>query len=293
MTLHIIYDHRCPKCGARYIPYDQDIPCPNCGIVEDERFDYIPKAVESMLFNLEKYGSYVPPSWVVESLGDHILDILFEIFDQFRRKKKQKDFATFVGKFLSKMKWKDQEEDQRYLEKHVHEIAIRIHKDFQKSVKERLEIADKLIKSAHIFAVGTYIPMLDKFPELESVAKSNLLEIWDYLITIACVGTAFMKIADSFPELKEVWGVTHAIRDKLKEWKSDSYNAMIDFLRHVDKLVDSGVEIPDAIGSWIWANLEKRDQSNKRLKELASSPKLVKVVGMSVLVPFRNWWEQK
>jgi len=157
--------------------------------------------------------------------------------------------------------------------------------------KEQLEIAEKLIKSAHIFAVGTYTPMLDKFPELESVAKSNLLEFWDCLITIAGVGTAFMETADSFPE-EEIPGITCAIRDKLNEWQSDSYNVMVDFIHYVDKLVDSGVEIPAAIGGWIWVNLEKHDQSTQRLRELASSLKLVKVVGIPIFITFHNWWKQ-
>jgi|SRR6266850_4947743 hypothetical protein len=30
MSLHIHYDHRCVNCGAVYIPYDRDVPCPQC-----------------------------------------------------------------------------------------------------------------------------------------------------------------------------------------------------------------------------------------------------------------------
>ncbi|WXG46619.1 MAG: hypothetical protein WED05_08190 [Candidatus Atabeyarchaeum deiterrae] len=62
MTLHINYDHQCPKCEAYYIPYD-DVPCPRCGLVEKERFDHITRATRSLLFNLDNYGSYVPPAW--------------------------------------------------------------------------------------------------------------------------------------------------------------------------------------------------------------------------------------
>ncbi|MGB9877236.1 MAG: hypothetical protein ACPLPS_05670 [bacterium] len=62
MTLHIHYDHQCPNCGAFYIPYE-DVPCPNCGLMEEERFDFIPQAVESLLYNLHRYGSYFPPAF--------------------------------------------------------------------------------------------------------------------------------------------------------------------------------------------------------------------------------------
>jgi hypothetical protein len=57
--------------------------------------------------------------------------------------------------------------------------------------------------------------------------------------------------------------------------------------------MDSGVEIPDAIGGWIWVNLEKHDQSNQQLKKLASSLKLVRVVGLPILMTFHNWWKEK
>jgi uncharacterized Zn finger protein (UPF0148 family) len=63
LTLHIFYTHQCHKCGAFYIPYDKDVPCPNCGLVEKERFDYIPRATESLNFNLKEYGRYIPPAW--------------------------------------------------------------------------------------------------------------------------------------------------------------------------------------------------------------------------------------
>lgn len=158
--------------------------------------------------------------------------------------------------------------------------------------KDHLERADKLIGRAHIHAVTTYVPLLDKYPEIAAVADSNLLEFWDYLITIAGVGTAFMEIADTLPE-KDRTGIAYAIQSKLNEWRSDSYNVMVDFIYYVSKLVDSGVEIPDAIGGWIWVNLEEHSQSNQRLKELASSSTLVRAVGSPILITFHNWWNKK
>lgn len=134
--------------------------------------------------------------------------------------------------------------------------------------------------------------MLDKYPEIEAVANSNLLAYWDYLITIAGVGIVFMEIADKVPE-KDQPGISSAIHKKLNDWRADSYNLMIDFTNYVNKLIDSGVEIPDAIGGWIWTNLEKLDQANQQLKKLASSLKLVRVVGLPILITFHNWWKKE
>ncbi|MCD6513894.1 MAG: hypothetical protein J7L07_03120 [Candidatus Odinarchaeota archaeon] len=132
MTLHIVYNHRCPRCGACYIPYDKDVPCPNCGHTEEERFDYITRAVASLKFNLETFGSYMPRAWCVRSLGDHILHILFWIFEKFRKQKKQKDFGKFAEKLLSKMEWRE----QKYLEKHIYSIALRVYEELQRRRKQ-------------------------------------------------------------------------------------------------------------------------------------------------------------
>ena len=123
MTLHVVYDHECGGCGAFYIPYDTDVPCPRCGVVEDERFDYIPRAVESVQFNKRSYGSYRPMAWWVGSLGDHILHVLFGILDAYEEKGAGQDFADFADSAVAEMDWGDQD----YLKIHVRDIAIRIH----------------------------------------------------------------------------------------------------------------------------------------------------------------------
>ena len=158
--------------------------------------------------------------------------------------------------------------------------------------KYQLEKADSLIKAAHTYAIATYVSIADKFPDVIAVADSNLLTFWDYLITIASVGYAFAEIVDTVPE-KDQPGLCYAIQRKLEEWRLGSYKAMVDFLKYFKRLMDSGVEIPDAIGGWIWVNLEKHDQSNQQLKKLASSLKLVRVVGLPILMTFHNWWKEK
>ena len=157
---------------------------------------------------------------------------------------------------------------------------------------EHLEMANALVQSARIFSIGIYSPMLDKYPEVVSVANSNLLAFWDYLITIASVGSAFMEIADTVPENEQV-GIAYAVQEKLNDWHPGSYDAMVDFVKYAKALVDSGVEVPDAIGGWIWVNLEKHDQASLELKELACSLKLVRAIGAPILLTFHGWWKQK
>lgn len=129
MTLHVVYNHECPDCGAYYIPYGEDVACPRCGLVEEERFDYIPQAAESVRFNLETYGSYVPPAWWVGSLGDHILLILFHLFETYRKEKENRPFGDFATAMLDQMAWGEQE----YLKGHVCAIAMEVHETLRRA----------------------------------------------------------------------------------------------------------------------------------------------------------------
>jgi len=82
MTMHVIYDHECPQCGAYYIPYDHDVPCPKCGIVEENRFDYITEAALSMRFNKKKESGFSlkkikMKNWLTWGIGFGVVGELF------------------------------------------------------------------------------------------------------------------------------------------------------------------------------------------------------------------------
>lgn len=123
MTIHVSYDHECPECGAYYVPYDDDVPCPKCGIIENERFDFISKAVESILYNIEQYHFFVPPCWITYSLCDKILIILFHLFQAFEFSGKEKAFSEFSFDEIKKhVYWKGHD----YIVKHIYNIAVRV-----------------------------------------------------------------------------------------------------------------------------------------------------------------------
>src|ERR1700732_5404702 len=100
MTVHDSYTHVCSQCAAYYIPFDKDVPCPRCGLVEQERYDFISTAVCSVRWNIQMYGSYVPGAWFVGGLGDHLLLILFYIFERWS-KHLERGFAAAVEEELS------------------------------------------------------------------------------------------------------------------------------------------------------------------------------------------------
>ena len=126
MTVHDSYTHQCPNCEAYYIPYDS-VPCPRCGLVETERYDFIPIALASVRWNIEMYGSYVPGAWFVGGLGDHLLLILFHIFERWRNKP-EAGFGNAIEQELSPRDWGD----QAYLGPYLASLACRLFDELQK-----------------------------------------------------------------------------------------------------------------------------------------------------------------
>jgi len=94
MSIHIRYNHECPSCSAKYIPYDE-VPCPRCGVQETDRFDFIPQAANSLLANKLEWGSFTPGAWAVTSFGDHIVQLLFLLFDGYAEEGKGESFDEF------------------------------------------------------------------------------------------------------------------------------------------------------------------------------------------------------
>ena len=131
MTIHIKNNHKCPACDAFYIPYEEEVPCPNCGKIEKYVFDsfIMTLAVKSLMFNKEQ-GSFVPPMWYVSSFGDHVMLLLFPIFEAYETEKKPGAFREFAEKRLSERDWGK----KKYLEKHLLEIAVRLEKGLQEKL---------------------------------------------------------------------------------------------------------------------------------------------------------------
>lgn len=135
MTLHVVYSYSCPQCQAHYIPYTADVVCPRCGAASTETFNYIPQAAQSINYNLARYGSYQPPAWWVGSLGDHILNVMFPVFERFRLQESTTDFSEFALMSLSAMNWGD----QLYLRDHVVTIAGLVYDEMQRQAKTNSE----------------------------------------------------------------------------------------------------------------------------------------------------------
>lgn len=122
MTIHISYNHSCSGCEAVYIPYDQDVVCPKCGLREEERFDFVTEAVKSLNYNLTHGGNYAPKAWATTSHADHFMAALFGIFVSVPRV----GIAGFPGlarEYVNGVIWGD----HSYLKEYFYNLSLRVY----------------------------------------------------------------------------------------------------------------------------------------------------------------------
>ncbi len=122
MTLHIGYEYVCKKCGYKFIPYKRGIKCPHCGFPADETFDFIPRAIKSIEFNIKEYERIHPGVWLVGSFADEILEHIFEILDTFKKTYGKIDFDDFAMLVLEQRI----PENEAFLREHVFDILKEI-----------------------------------------------------------------------------------------------------------------------------------------------------------------------
>lgn len=125
MSLHIMYDHQCSDCEAYYIPYD-NVPCPNCGKVEDERTSIISMITYSANYQKDCFNRYTPIAWWTGSFGDYVALKVFHVLDNFYSQD-NKDFTAVSQEYVNQLKWGN----QLYLKNHIRDIAEKVYYEIE------------------------------------------------------------------------------------------------------------------------------------------------------------------
>ncbi len=163
---------------------------------------------------------------------------------------------------------------------------------------EQLGRAENLLSAAQANAISMYLPLTEKFSELREIGKAGLYEYWDYFITIASVGLAFMEIADSFKGEQDIDSVVVAVQKALNEWEKhlfelNNYDFMCNFLDTFNELQKEGLPLDVSVGAWIWINLKGSERATERLKEIAQQEFYAKLQGHMAITTFHNWWKSE
>jgi len=133
MTIHSYGERysnfQCPNCGAYYVPYAKHINCPKCGKNESRESEFIGLAVTSLRHNMKKWKSYMAKAWFKGCFSDHMLYLVFFVFEAFVQKGEKTEFENFVSEEIASIDF----EDQEYLRKHLLEMVL----DIRKEMSER------------------------------------------------------------------------------------------------------------------------------------------------------------
>lgn len=158
MSLHFHQpNYACQKCEALFIPYQTNIPCPQCGHISnidiEEYADTIQLIAGSMRLHKMKTGYYFPGVWATMCLLDHIQSIIFRTFDAMEDMKPENEKVFLAEVLKNKFKWGDQE----YLEAHIREIAfevLKVYKDENFSALTKIERHQTMLQKIHSWFNG-------------------------------------------------------------------------------------------------------------------------------------------
>lgn len=153
MTLHSNHnwysEFNCPQCNALYVPYSKEVCCPKCGKCEEKDSDFIRLAISSIRFNRQEFQSYVPDAWYTGCFSDHILQLLFHIFEAYRLSQDSSvEFKSFVERWISKVDFGEHD----YTRQHLLNAALDVYKILN---SEEIFIIDVAKKKGFLESIKT------------------------------------------------------------------------------------------------------------------------------------------
>ena len=148
--------------------------------------------------------------------------------------------------------------------------------------------ATNLVQSANVFATSSAMTVVDNIPLIGDYFKSGAVSAksWDFYVTVASVGTAFVTIADYVPEDKRET-VCAKIGEELSRFHSKGYQALENLSGLLHRYCDAGIPFHHAVGSWLSINLLEKDDPDKEELEVFS------VVGALIQQAFGDWFRKQ
>jgi hypothetical protein len=151
-----------------------------------------------------------------------------------------------------------------------------------------LKKASNLVQAANINAVGSFTPLLDRFPVLREADVDH----WDFILTVAGVFMAAtrlnnLRLGDAHEER-----LMKVVAERLDQWNPDGIRGFEDckglFDSEFDQLTMAGHDprfvASDAVGKWIvWNVLGRPPQTDEECM-------LVQAIGIMVTHAFFDWW---
>jgi hypothetical protein len=150
------------------------------------------------------------------------------------------------------------------------------------------ESAKNLVKMASIFAIALDATITDTHHLVSNYFETRDLspDSWEFYVTVACVGTAFITIADYVPKEKGE-SICVNIGEELVQFHPNGCLALEILNSLLRNCCDRGMPFHNAVGGWLAINLLEKDQPDNEDMEAFS------MVGATIQHEFGGWFKKK
>jgi hypothetical protein len=160
--------------------------------------------------------------------------------------------------------------------------------------KKRNIKSDLIVKLAYGSAVSSFMPLVNKFPELSVIPDSGLLEDFDILVTNASIGIILLQVSNYFNP-KETIQYISEINKSAHDWNSAATSQISDYGNLIVELTKSGEingreEFSEVTGRWVLYELFESNPHNIELVPIVDSPVITKILGTIITDAFSNFW---
>jgi ribosomal protein L37E len=124
MSYHSSFDYKCPKCGQRFISYEEDVTCPKCGYISPRQdvYDIVDKTLDAIQLHKKLYNKLVPPFFAVTSTADNYIYFASLCIEEWNRRSSiEKHITGFLRRRFDQSK-------EEHLIKHFQEFLIKVMK---------------------------------------------------------------------------------------------------------------------------------------------------------------------
>ena len=131
---------------------------------------------------------------------------------------------------------------------------------------KRRKRARRVLSLAKLAAVGSLVPLMDRFPEMAEPITERGSAMWDFFATVAAVGSGMFLAYRDIPQ-REVAATEKAVATVLNEWDAQGNEAYLDLVRFVARRVQGGstAEVDVAVGAWLMWNIKGAEPTKKRV----------------------------
>ena len=141
---------------------------------------------------------------------------------------------------------------------------------------------DSLVWETNTLAKVAFVPLMKRFPQYESVADSDLLDTWDYLLTIAMTGVAANTRGILF-DTKSIKRLKKALGHNLKNG-SKVFDAYYKYTTMQSKEV--GVSCSAVSAMWVALHFKEHDEANTDLRRCADQPNFINPISSFMNIAF-------